>query len=104
MKKKLKRAIHRSERAYQSYLEHKKYFQALRIYRANQVAYELLNEFIFICEEAEIKLTEEYIFHLEDWFHQFEMEAENISLSDAFIFSRLDHSKAFPSQFKNILS
>lgn len=103
MKNKLKRAIHRSERAYQAYLENKKYFQALRIYLANEVVYDLLNQFIFECEESELSLVEEYIFHLEDWFYQFEKESEQKDLEDEFVFDRLENSFSFPSQFKKVL-
>ncbi|AZA85006.1 hypothetical protein C1637_22260 [Chryseobacterium lactis] len=99
---KLLRALDRSEKAYALYLHNKKYFQALRIYNANKNIYELLNEYIYTCEEKDTPLVIEYIFHLEDWFNQFETE-ESTNLADVFVFHRLEGAISFPKNFKNIL-
>ncbi|OCK52663.1 hypothetical protein BA768_11135 [Chryseobacterium sp. CBo1] len=98
------RAIKRSEYAYQLYTEQKQYFQALRIYKANMIIYELLNEYIFECNEAYLNLAFEYLFHLEDWFCQFDMEKSKVkNLDQHFAFTRLKESIAFPKNFKNTL-
>lgn len=105
MKNKLKRAIERSELAYFYYLEDKKYFQAIRIYKANTVVYELLEEYLNFCEAQNVKIVCQYLFHLEDWFNQFEMEIKdkNMQLSQEFIFQRLEKSIAYPKEFINTL-
>jgi len=99
---KLLRALERSEKAYSLYLQDKKYFQALRIFNANKIIYELLNEYIFICDKDNVSETIEYIFHLEDWFNQFESEKSH-GLYSVFVFQRLEGSIAFPKKFKNSL-
>jgi len=103
IKNKIKRAIYRSEKAYKHYLECKKYFQALRIYEANQMVYELLNSYLYTCEEKDLDAVTDYIFHLEDWFNQFNQENQNIKLNQEFIFKRLEGGIAFPKDFKNRL-
>lgn len=103
IREKLKRAIQRSENAYQYYLDSKKYFQALRILKANQIIYELLNEFIYSCKDEELEAVETYIFHLEDWMHQFQREQEGKNLADSFVFERLEGGIPFPKKIKEIL-
>jgi hypothetical protein len=103
-KNKILRAIIRSENAYYFYSQDKKYFQALRIYYANQIIYKLLNEYIYECEEIQMEQVTEYLFHLEDWFAQFEKEMIKIdNLNQEFVFYRFDNSIAFPKDFKKIL-
>src|SRR5690625_6580936 len=48
----LSRAIQRSEKAYSEYIGEKKYYQAFRIKRANEVLYNLLEEYLFYCEKS----------------------------------------------------
>lgn len=103
MNNKLIRAIKRSELAYSHYVENKQYFQALRIYKANQKIYELLNEFIFSCPDQLVSDVINYIFHLEDWFEQFDQHSSGKQLSDRFVFDRMDYSIVFPSDFKQLI-
>lgn len=103
-KHKLNRAIQRSERAYQDYLTHRMYFQALRIHNANKKVYELLDLYLYEANGDEVELLCDYLFHLEDWFHQFESESskEGLTLESKFAFEKLLYSKSFPSEIKNI--
>lgn len=105
MKNKLLRAIQRSEFAYSAYLKNKRYFQAIRIYNANKVVYGLLEEFLFLCEEKDIEIVCNYLFHLEDWFNQFENKnkEEKMELSSEFVFERLENAVPFPKDFKDKL-
>lgn len=105
MKSKLARAIQRSELAYSYYKENKHYFQALRIYEANKLVYSLLQEFLLESEEDQTVVICDYMFHLEDWFNQFEEEVQkqNIALHDQFVFTRLENMIPFPKEFKKIL-
>ena len=96
------RSIARSEKAYTYYMLNKRYNQALRIYKANIVIYELLQEYCLICPKEKIDLVFEYIFHLEDWFAQFnKLEKSNPDLNDSFTFDRLEYGISFPKDFKN---
>ncbi|MGC4130435.1 MAG: hypothetical protein QM564_12975 [Bergeyella sp.] len=101
----LLRAIQRSELAYSSYRQNTKYFQALRIYKANKIVYSLLEIFLLECNREDVEIICEYLFHLEDWFNQFDCEVQkgNIELSHNFIFERLEYSISFPKHFKTIL-
>lgn len=105
MKSKLLRAIQRSEFAYSAYIENKKYFQALRIYKANKIIYDLLEEYLLLCDEKDIELVCNYLFHLEDWFNQFDEKSKgiNMELSSKFVFERLNYAIPFPKDFKNRL-
>lgn len=106
MKEKLSRAMLRSELAYQHYLQNKRYFQALRIYKANESVYEALNEYLFSCHGDHVTEVINYIFHLEDWFNQFEQASNSYSLQleDEFIFERLEGSIPFPRGFIELLA
>lgn len=106
LKEGIKRSIKRSEKAYELYLGKKLYYQALRIFKANEMVYELLNEFIYECEEPYLDDVFIYIFHLEDWFESFRLlEKSKPALEDSFVFERLKESPAFPSGFiDNVLS
>jgi len=104
IKEKIFRSILRSERAYTCYKEHKKYHQALRIYKANIVVYNLLTEYSFICPDSHLNKTFEYIFHLEDWFSQFKnLEKTNPKLEDNFVFEKLENSIDYPIDLKNLI-
>ena len=97
---KLIRAIERSQNAYQLYLKEKKYYQALRIFAANEKVYELLNIYIYECDEEMLSDIIAYLFHLEDWFNQFLfLESQNPGLEDVFIFNRFNQSPSFPKNF-----
>jgi len=102
-KKKLKRAIDPSQTAYKLYLVDKKYYQALRIRKANKNVYELLEFFLYECGEDEVEIVQNYLFHLEDWFNQFESECIGVGLNDDFVFTRLERGIPFPKEFKNYL-
>lgn len=98
--RKLINAIVRSEYAYSKYKENKKYFQALRIKNANLVVYNLLQEYILISEDSDVLDVCNYIFHLEDWFAQFNVREQlNPNLEDVFVFDRLEGSLPFPKEF-----
>lgn len=106
LQEKLGRAIKRSQRAYELYLGNKYYYQALRIFNANETVYLLLQDFVYECKESDLDQVFLYLFHLEDWFRSFKlMEQGGPDLNDTFVFERLNDSPAFPAGFvKNILS
>lgn len=106
IEKKIIRSIQRSEAAYKLYLEDKLYFQALRIYNSNVLVYNLLNDFVFSCEELILNDVLEYIFHLDDWFLQFKQTEDKLqpSSEDLFVFDRLNKSIPFPAGFINMLN
>jgi hypothetical protein len=94
------RSIERTTRAYNLYKEDRMFYQALRIHKANKQVYELLVQFSHTCEESILKDVHNYIFHLEDWFEQFDkFVTETIQLEDVFVFERLKNSIPFPSDF-----
>ena len=104
LRNKLERAIQRSEKAYSHYGEEKRYYQALRIKNANVEIYDLLCTLLYQCEEEEVEFVMDYIFHLEDWFHQFEdLEKSNPKLDSPFIFSRFNKAFPYPRDFKTRL-
>jgi hypothetical protein len=90
--------LDRSMAAYKLYASEKKYYQALRIYKANKDVYFLLTNHADLWKESET-LVIEYLFHLEDWFEQFDelVRTKNPALENEFIFTRLEGSPAFPS-------
>ncbi|AUC14173.1 hypothetical protein BTO06_02970 [Tenacibaculum sp. SZ-18] len=95
----------RSEFAYQEYLKNKKYYQAKRIYNANTELMAILKEFQFLCDNNIIEDLYRCIFHLEDWFLQFEkLESGIHNLDEDFVFTRLEYSFEFPSEFFNKLN
>lgn len=99
---KLQTAIGRSQAAYNLYLPEKKYFQALRIKSANLNVYEILEIYLYECNEEEKEAIQQYIFHLEDWFNQFEELEKTVSdLESEFVFERLKNSPEFPKTFVN---
>lgn len=101
---KIKKAIYRSQLAYDFYAENKLYYNALRIYKANQKVYDLLNKYIYKCDDENSYAVTSYIFHLEDWFEQFkELELGMPKLEDNFVFIRLENSPAFPKNFPDVI-
>jgi hypothetical protein len=102
---KLIKAITRSESAYKKYLSGKEYFKALRIYKANKLVYKHLLKLYLKNSAINDEIILEYIFHLEDWFEQFNdlKNKNNPNLQDIFIFYRFNDSPEFPSNFVNLL-
>ena len=95
----------RSTSAYNLYREDKMYYQALRIFSANKKTYKLLVRYSYSCDEMILKEVCNYIFHLEDWFNQFNKNADKpIELEAEFVFERLKNSIPFPSDFINKLN
>ncbi len=104
MKKKIIRSILRSTRAYELYKKDRMYYQALRIFNANKKIYKLLIKFSYSCDEDFLIYTHDYIFHLEDWFLQFDKyQNKNPDLESIFTFERLKGSIAFPINFINLI-
>lgn len=102
-KQKLHRAINRSQAAYNLYIADKKYYQALRIKQANEKVYELLEAFLYECDEKEVEVIHQYLFHLEDWFNQFEaLETTPVDLDSEFVFTRFAASPEFPKTLLEI--
>ncbi|MBX2827789.1 MAG: hypothetical protein KTR22_06480 [Flavobacteriaceae bacterium] len=101
----LKRAILRSQEAYRIYVNAPSYLQALRIYNANEIIYDCLYEHYADPSNGEAEDLLTYIFHLEDWFHQFqEHEKENQpKLTDTFQFERHKDAIPFPKELINHL-
>lgn len=94
-------AIQRSESAYQNYKIEKLYCQASRIFNANKEVYCLLQSYIYEEGIIEIESVFNFIFHLEDWFLQFEAikDKNQPQLEDIFVFERLKVSFIYPKQF-----
>lgn len=104
LEKKIIRAIQRSTNAYELYKKDKMYYQALRILSANKKIYKLLIKYSYNCDDSVVNDVYHYIFHLEDWFQQFNKYANNsIPLEAIFVFERLKNSIPFPSDFINKL-
>ena len=101
---KIKRAVHRSQLSYGFYCNNKLYYNALKIYKANQEVYILLNEYIYKCDDEVLDVVTSYVFHLEDWFEQFKILELNLpKLEDEFVFERFDDSPPFPQNFLNLI-
>ncbi|MCB0456595.1 MAG: hypothetical protein R2776_09545 [Flavobacteriaceae bacterium] len=100
-KAKLYTSIIRSNSAYKAYLVDKKYIQALRIFSANKEVYRLLEACIYEPNNVAVDLYINYIFHLEDWFHQFRALEEELKpkLDTGFVFERMEWSLPYPSNF-----
>ena len=103
MNDKVKLAIKRSEEAYQGYIKDKLFFQANRIFKANKLLYDLLEELYldgFYTDE-----TRNFLFHLDDWFLQFDQLKRqlNPSAEDRFIFDRTEGMVPFPKSFEHLL-
>lgn len=90
--------IERSQIAYEFYKTDCKFFKALRIYRANKFIYNILQE---IDLEQHQNLIFDYIFHLDDWFNQFDevKNNNNPKLKDVFKFERMEGMIPFPKNF-----
>ncbi len=98
--------IKRSQLAYELYQEEKKYYQALRIYKANKAIYLLLIENGDLWNNIPDKSVMEYIFHLEDWFEQFDhlVTSSVINLEDEFAFNRFENSPPFSSKIIDLIN
>jgi len=105
MNKNILIGIERSEYAYSIYLKNKLYHQALRVYKANKVIYELLIEYLYESKTDKRELVLEYIFHLEDWFEQFieHKNQLNPKLEDEFVFQKLKNSINYPKNFIELI-
>lgn len=104
IEKKLLRAILRTEAAYTSYVESKRFHQALRIFSANQYIYEVLCNYSLECPIEFLEEVFNYIFHLEDWFAQFEsLMVSKPQLEDVFVFNNLQFGIHYPRNFKELL-
>ena len=101
-KEELKLAIYRSEKAYELYAKEKLFFQALRIYKANEIVYKLLQEYQLSCSKEELDNICLFIYHLEDWMLQFETSKQEIKfLNDTFVFERWNGAIPYPKEFIN---
>lgn len=81
------------------------YYQALRIYKANEEVYRLLKEFMY---ESDIKYEKElinYMFHIEDWSEQFNNTVikQKPEHEDIFVFERLLNSIEYPKGICEII-
>ena len=95
--------MQRAEVAYQKYKICPNYHHAKHIYHANKTIYEELNK--LLSQPAnfsyDIKQVIDYIFHLEDWFLQFEkLEGSIEDLEQEFIFMPFKSFISFPQNFK----
>lgn len=87
-----------SGRAYEKYMGNKIYLHALNIRKANEMVYHLiLDKIHFIPDELQNDCIE-LLNHYDCWMLQFKEEEQKIkpSLSDEFIFYRLDDQMAYP--------
>jgi hypothetical protein len=90
--------------AYELYMTEKKYYQALRIWEANKETYKLLLVFLYDCNEEELETVLNHIFHLEDWFNQFEESKKVVpNLESEFFFTRFKGSPKFPKHIIDII-
>ncbi len=98
--------IQRSQLAYDLYIKEKKFYQALRIYKANKSIYKLLTENGHLWNNIPGKSITEYIFHLEDWFEQFDRlkGSSVIDLEDEFMFSRFQESPPFSNNIIDLIN
>ena len=94
-------AIERSEFAYQLYLKDKKYFQAIRIYSSNKLIYNILESMLLEDNGLDKKKIINFLFHLDDWFSQFNeaVESRSFGLNDTFVFERIEGMFPFPKDF-----
>jgi hypothetical protein len=95
------KVIERSEQAYEIYKNEQKYFQAIRIYNGNRLVYALLESLLLDDNDIDKKKIFNYLFHLDDWFSQFDeaTRSRTVSLNDTFIFERLEGMFCFPKEF-----
>jgi hypothetical protein len=98
---KLIRVIERSELAYQLYLKEKKYFQAIRIYNSNKMIYTILESMLLEDNSLDKKKIVDFLFHLDDWFSQFNetLESRSFVLNEMFVFERIEGMFPFPKDF-----
>ena len=87
-----------SSRAYEKYMSNKIYLHALNIRKANEMVYQLiLDKIHFIPDEIQ-KDCIELLNHYDCWMLQFKDEEQKRkpSLTDEFIFYRIDDQMAYP--------
>ena len=94
-------ALERSELAYQLYLKDKMYFQAFRIYNSNILVYDILESMLLENNELDKKSIIKFLFHLDDWFSQFNeaVKSHSFALNDTFVFERVEGMFPFPKDF-----
>ena len=95
-------AIKRSQAAYDLYLKSKTYYQANRIYKANKQLYSMAEK-LYLVDDVGRKGFKELIFHLDDWFLQYEEHVRQLQpkLDDVFVFERIDGMFPHPTTFIN---
>ena len=95
------KAIERSDLAYKLYLNDKKYFQAIRIYNSNKMIYTILESMLLEDNSLDNKKIIDFLFHLDDWFSQFNetVKSHSYSLKDTFVFERIEGMFPFPKDF-----
>lgn len=93
--------IERSELAYQLYIKDKKYFQAIRIFNSNKLIYNILESILLEDNDIDKKKIINFLFHLDDWFSQFNeaIESRSYLLNDTFVFERVEGMFPFPKDF-----
>lgn len=103
---KLKVSLTRTNEAYKLYHNSgRKFLFAMRIYKANIKIYEILEDFLVCCDESQFQDVINYIFHLDDWFFQFEqLKKSNPKIDDEFVFERASGAIPYPSKFVKYLN
>jgi hypothetical protein len=95
----IKKLIEISQLAYEDYSLGRTFFLAKRIYSVNKIIYNELWEYVEHSNDN-VKGISEYLFHLHDWFEQFDQAATKVKLpTDTFIFERWENSKSFSINF-----
>ncbi|GIM60946.1 Uncharacterised protein [Bergeyella zoohelcum] len=94
----------RSTKAYSIYLRRKTYYNAKRIYNANEIVYHSLNQLLqYDLTDNELGEIINYQFHLENWFIQFQNKEKKIlSIEEEFVFEPFEDNIPFPKNFLEI--
>ena len=81
------------------------YYQALRIYKANEEVYRLLQEYLYESDMKDSKALISFIFHIEDWVEQFNNTVKKLKPQpeDVFVFDRLLNSIEYPKDIYKII-
>ena len=87
-----------SGKAYEKYMGNKIYLHALNIRKANEMIYQLVLDKIHLIPDEIQKECIELLNHYDCWMLQFrdEEQKRKPSLTDEFIFYRIDDQMAFP--------
>ena len=101
IREELKNNIVRTQKAYELYKRETIYLCALRIYSSNKKIYNLLEDFLKVCDSNILEDVVIYLFHLDDWFNQFEETKRKLKpgLEDIFICDALNVSVRYPKDF-----